>query len=379
MPPMVVPATLPLPPGQILGIGAAPTPAFPFAGARARFYYLARNAIWHGADSLGLRPGDEVLMPAYHHGVELQTLLSKGMKLRYYRIDERMGADPGEIRQRLRRETKALYVIHYLGFPQAIEETRAIARGAGVPLIEDCALSLFSRVPAGPLGSFGDIGVFCLYKSLPVPHGGTLILNRPDLPMPPEPDPPDRVSTAAYVANRLLDAALLSRSALWRGLSGGLRSLARAAKHASRTSVVPIDTEEFDVGMMDVGASHATRRIVRRTDAVEMVARRRANYRRLEERLDPGVRRALPPLPEGACPLSFPILAREKVAVEERLRAEGVGVINMWSRRHPDVPAGAFPEVEFLRAHVLELPVHQGLRSEHIDYVAAKASAFARW
>lgn len=378
-PPFRVPITLPLPPSQLLGLGRAPAPTFPFDGVRAVYYYLARNAIWHGVDSLGLKPGDEVLMPAYHHGVELQTLLAKGLKLRYYRIDAEMRADLDDVRRNLRPETRALYVIHYLGFPQPIETMRRIASDAGIPLIEDCALSLYSHIPAGPLGTFGDIGIFCLYKCIPVPHGGMLVLTRGNLSMPPKPTPPDRMTSASYVLNRVLDAGMVSGSALARRSSDGIRSLARAAKHASRSEVVPIDTEEFDVSMMDVGVRGVTRRIIARTDWTEAVKRRRENYARLESRLDPGVRRALPAFPAGACPLSFPILVPDKVALERRFSDEGVETINMWSRRHPDVPEGAFPDVEFLRRHVLELPIHQGLRFEHIDYVAERASAIARW
>jgi len=377
--PFRVPITLPLPPSQLLGLGPAPAPMFPFDGVRAVYYYLARNAIWHGVDSLGLKPGDEVLMPAYHHGVELQTLLAKGLGLRYYRIDAEMGVDLDDVRRNLRPETRALYVIHYLGFPQPIETLRRIASDAGIPLIEDCALSLYSQVGAGPLGTFGDIGIFCLYKCIPVPHGGMLALNREDLSMPPKPTLPDRITSASYVLNRLLDAGMVSRSALARRSSDGIRSLARAAKHASRSEVVPIDTEEFDVSMMDVGVRGVTRRIIARTDWTEAVKRRRENYARLESRLDPGVRRGLPAFPDGACPLSFPILVPDKVALGRRFAIEGIETINMWSRRHPDVPEGAFPEVEFLRRHVLELPIHQGLRFEHIDYVAERASAIARW
>ena len=374
-----VPVTLPLPLGQWVGAGPHPAPRFPFDGARVNFYFLARNAIWHGADALGLKAGDEVLMPSYHHGVELQCLLAKGMTLRFYRIDERMQADLEDVRANIRPQTRALYVTHYLGIPQPIGPLREIAAGAGIPLIEDCALSLFSRNDDGPLGSFGDIGIFCLYKSLPVPHGGTLVLNRSDLRMPPDPRPPDRVTTSSYILNRLLDAGVLSRFSLRRVASEAIRSLARAAKHAAGTSVVPIDTEDFDVSIMDVGVRDVTRRIVGHTDADETVARRRANYFRLAERLDPGVRTIFPSLPSGACPLSYPILVREKVAVAERLMSEGVETVNMWSRHHPASPRGSFPEIDFLRDHVLELPIHQGLRFDHVDYVAEKASVLARW
>ncbi|HSQ59199.1 MAG TPA: aminotransferase class V-fold PLP-dependent enzyme [Acidobacteriota bacterium] len=378
-PPLRIPITLPLSLRQCFGWGAPPAPAFPFDGARVRYYYLARNAIWHGADSLGLKPGDEVLMPGYHHGVELQSLIAKGMTVRCYRVDRQMRMDLADVRAKLRPATRALYVTHFLGYPQPIAEAKRIADDAGIPLIEDCALSLYSASPEGPLGVTGDFSVFCLYKSLPVPQGGALAVNRADLKLPPPPREPDQLSTTSYVLNRLLDGLVLSRApGGWR-LSDGLRSLARVAKHASGSTVVPIDTEDFDVSMMDVGTREIARRIVRYTDPVAMVAIRRANFERMERRLDPAVRRVLPPLPPGACPLSFPIFVREKTATERLMRAQGIETINMWSRHHPASPEGSFTEVDELRRHVLELPIHQGMRAEHVDYVAEKASALARW
>jgi len=48
---------------------------------------MARNAIWHGLDALGLSPGDGILVPAYHHGVDLEVLLAKG-SARFFSRDE---------------------------------------------------------------------------------------------------------------------------------------------------------------------------------------------------------------------------------------------------------------------------------------------------
>ena len=374
-----IPVSLPLSPRQCFGLGAPPAQAFPFQGGRTRYYYLARNAIWHGAGSLGLKAGDEILMPGYHHGVELETLIAKGMRVRCYRVDREMRIDMDDLRAKLRKETRALYITHYLGYPQPATELKRIADEAGIPLIEDCALSLYSASPEGPLGITGDFSVFCLYKSIPVPQGGALVLNRADLPLPPPPQEPDSLSTMAYVLYGLLDSLLLSRVPGGRSLAHGLRSLARAAKHATGSTVVQIDTEEFDVSAMNMGTREIARRIVRYTDPARTVAIRRENYGRMADRLDPAVRRVLPPLPAGACPLSFPIFVKEKVATEQALRREGIGTINMWSRHHPASPEGSFPDVDYLRRHVLELPIHQGMRAEHVDFVAEKASALARW
>src|SRR5438105_15451798 len=104
-------------------------------------------------------------------------------------------------------DVSAVYVIHYAGFPQDMAEARKLADELGVPLIEDCALALLSRDGGDPLGSTGDVSVFCLYKTLPVPNGGLLLVRgefarRLDLLAyaPPPPIP----STASHLIGSLL-------------------------------------------------------------------------------------------------------------------------------------------------------------------------------
>ena len=113
-------------------------------------------------------------MPAYHHGVELETLLAAGVKPVFFRIDAQMRCDFEDARRRATPEVRALYVIHYAGFPQDMEAARQLASELGVPLIEDCALSLFSAEGDLPLGVTGDVAIFCLYKVMAMPDGGVL-------------------------------------------------------------------------------------------------------------------------------------------------------------------------------------------------------------
>ena len=147
--------------------------AFPFDQPGLRYRYFARNAVWDAVQLLGLA-GKRVLMPAYHHGVELETLLAAGVKPVFFRVDSQMRADFEDARARS-EGAAALYVIHYAGFPQDMAAARQLAVELGVPLVEDCALALLSRDGEKPLGSFGDVSVFCLYKTIPVPNGGALL------------------------------------------------------------------------------------------------------------------------------------------------------------------------------------------------------------
>src|SRR5437879_1432817 len=88
---------------------------------------------------------------------------------------ERAPAPKRTVPCKLTPEVAALYVIHYAGFSQDMEAARQLADSAGLPLVEDCALALLSRNGDKPLGSYGDLSIFCLYKTLPVPNGGALL------------------------------------------------------------------------------------------------------------------------------------------------------------------------------------------------------------
>src|SRR6185369_13282870 len=46
---------------------------------------------------------------------------------------------------------------------------------------------LLGDIDGRPLGTWGDISIFCMYKSLPVPVGGMLAVNNPAVALPPLP------------------------------------------------------------------------------------------------------------------------------------------------------------------------------------------------
>ncbi|HEY6051275.1 MAG TPA: aminotransferase DegT, partial [Thermoanaerobaculia bacterium] len=54
---------------------AAAKLVFPFDQPGLRYRYFARNAVWDAVQIMGLAR-QAVLVPAYHHGVELETLLA---------------------------------------------------------------------------------------------------------------------------------------------------------------------------------------------------------------------------------------------------------------------------------------------------------------
>jgi dTDP-4-amino-4,6-dideoxygalactose transaminase len=346
---------------------AGPAP-FPLAGADIRRFYFARNAVWLAARLLGLS-GHEVLVPAYHHGVELEALEAAGASLAFVRVDGRMRLDLEDLAKKIGPRTRAIYVIHYLGIPQPMDELMALARRHGLPVVEDCALGLLSRDGGIPLGSRGDVGIFCLYKSVPVPNGGILALNRA-IDAPDAARSPPLGSTLQHLGGLFLAHVALRYGAGGEALRETVRRTGRAVRFATGVHPVATGTMHFDPSCADLGMSAASRLILENLDFEDIVTARRRNWFLLFSRL----RDLAPPvhgeLPPGACPLFYPLLCDDKTGVAAKLAARGIETVEFWNTGHPACPEGAYPEVETLRRRVLEIPLHQDLGAEDMAYVA---------
>jgi perosamine synthetase len=345
---------------------------FPFDQPGLRYRYFARNAVWDAVQMLGLA-GKKVLMPAYHHGVELETLLAAGVTPVFFRVDSQMKSDLEDARKKS-RGCSALYMIHYAGFPQDMNAARSLANEMDVPLIEDCALALLSRDGEKPLGSFGDLSVFCLYKTLPVPNGGAL-LARGDyakrLETLSDVVPPGAASTASHLIGSLLSNLELRSGEFGRRARQALREAGRWVVKRGKVNRISTGTQHFNQNDVELGMSAASHVVLRNQDFAGIVERRRRNYFLLYAML----RDVAPPvtgeLTPGVSPLFYPVRMRNKAAAMARLLSRGVETVDFWRVRHPAVAAGQFPEVDELRETVLELPVHQDLSPADAEHVAA--------
>ena len=360
-------------PHMLIPRPAAAVPlVFPFEEPGLRYRYFCRNAVWDAVQMLGLS-GKKILMPAYHHGVELETLLGAGVQPVFFGVDSEMKSDLADAKKRLTKDIAALYMIHYAGFAQDMDSARELATWAGIPLIEDCALSLLSRNGEKPLGSYGDVSVFCLYKTVPVPNGGALLargeFNQLAKHLEPTVQPP-LISTASHLIGGLLSNLELRTGELGRRARQAIRETSRALVNRSRIERVSTGTQHFDVSAVKLGMSAASHLILRNQDFASIVERRRRNYFLLYSML----RDIAPPvtgeLKPGICPLFYPMAIKDKGAAMARLLARGVETVDFWRVRHPLVRAGEFPAVDRLRETVLELPVHQDLSPADAEHVA---------
>jgi dTDP-4-amino-4,6-dideoxygalactose transaminase len=341
---------------------------YPFDQPNVRYFYLARNGVYELAHLLGLS-GQEVLFPAYFQGVELEALLAAGVHLRFFPVHEKMQVNASEVEAMIGPQTRAIYMIHYAGFPGPVEELSEVCRKRNLFLIEDCALALLSRLGDKPLGSIGDAAVYCIYKMMAAPHGAAMVVRggAADLP---KGESPSLISLASYVAKSVLLNLETRGSAVGRMLRRAAASWGDAALRAAHTAREPVATLQFDLSRVKLAMSDFTHTALNAQDFSGIVENRRRNYTYLLDRLHALSPPVFGALPKGVCPLFYPFQIREKQEAQRRLRARGVEALDFWHWSHPVLPEGLFPVVDELRQTVLWVPCHQDLTPAAISRVA---------
>lgn len=342
---------------------------YPFTEPRVRYFYFARNGLWHLVRMLRLR-GREVLMPAYHHGVEVEALRDAGAVPVFYRIGGRMDVDLDDVERRIGARTGALHLTHFAGFPGPIAAMRDIARRHGLPLIEDCAHALLTEQDGRPLGRTGDVSVFCFYKGLPVPNGGALVINDPAIPDAPLPETPPRVSTLSLLASSMLRNTALRGGAPGRALRRVALGIGKGALRAARVETVLTGSAQFERHHLPLRMSPLSLRIARSMDFDAIRAVQRRNYLFLLERLRDVSPPLFPVLPPGVAPFFYPLVTDDNEAVAGRLNALGVEAVDFWRGSHPACDPAEFPEVAGLRRSIVEIPCHQDISLRVLDRVA---------
>src|SRR5260221_1140681 len=350
---------------------------FPFDRPdRRHSFFLARNAIYHLVRSLQLRAGEAILVPDYHHGVEVEAIRAAGARVLFYRIDRRVQPDLDAIRRLAASGARVLYVIHFLGWPQPMHELQRICLEHGLILIGDCGLALLSAPGGRPLGSTGDYSIFCLHKTLPLHNGGLLVDNgkaerRLQLPSQRSCGLPSLIARCAELSLEWLRGSSDTAASVGALLRAVKQRMGRAMS-ALGIERWPVGGSQLDARQLDLAMSKVSSWLIKRFDYQSIRERRRRNFARLSASL--GVQAGLPShLPEGVCPLFYPLLVKDKHAAALELWAAGVGAVELWNQG--DLEAAAIPhsDARFLRRHLIELPIHQDLEPEQVDCIARAA------
>ncbi len=129
--------------------------------------------------SLGVGPGDEVILPAFTWVSTANCVLYCGATPVFADVDPiTFNINVTEVKRRLSPRTKAVIPVHLFGLCADVDAIRA-AVPPQVAIVEDAACAAGGAYRGRPAGGLGDIGVFSFHprKSITTGEGGMLTTN----------------------------------------------------------------------------------------------------------------------------------------------------------------------------------------------------------
>jgi dTDP-4-amino-4,6-dideoxygalactose transaminase/CelD/BcsL family acetyltransferase involved in cellulose biosynthesis len=346
-----------------ISVAAPPTPSaycrratqdlpFPLQSPDCELFVRGRHALYAGVLASGLEPGDQVLVPAYHHGAEIEALRRAGVECLFYGATPDLEPDPQELSTLMGPRCRALLLIHVLGFPRDVATWRRWCDERGLLLIEDAAQAWSAMVDGQPVGSHGDLSIFSPYKTLPLPYISAAVSRR-------------AIHHTIDPRDGHLNYSLVPLHHAW-----GAKERAFLQRLTDGCFSTTAAERDFALGNPTMRPGLGASILLYRLAGEDAARARRENYRLILEQLAHLVPTPFDQLPEGASPIALPVEVPDKKALMERLSSSGVGCVDFWATPHPSVPPDCAATAAHRRRSTVALPVHQGLTVDDLDRIA---------
>ncbi len=133
--------------------------------------------------AMGLKPGDEVIVPAYTFVATYSAVFFAGLVPVLAEIDDSLTLDPNDIERRITPRTKAILPVHMLGNACDMDAIMDIAGRHGLLVLEDACQAGGGSYRGRKLGSIGHMGAFSLniFKTITAGDGGVVVSDDPTL------------------------------------------------------------------------------------------------------------------------------------------------------------------------------------------------------
>jgi perosamine synthetase len=335
--------------GLTHGLGAGPMVTEfekSFAGFMKAKHAIAMNsgtaALHSSLLAAGVKRGDEVILPSFTFVATGEVVVMIGAKPVFVDIDpDTYNVSPKAIEKAITKRTKAIMPVDLYGLPADTQPIREIADKRGLKIIEDAAQAHGASYKGEPPGAYADAACWSFYgsKNMTTGEGGMITTND----------------------DKLAETVRCMRS------------------HGEK--------EKYMSGML--GHNYHMPEIQAAIGCEQLkklpgfVAKRNRNAKRLTEKLKKVKSLQLPTVPEN-CKHAWYLYTvrlvnakrakRDKLA--EELKQKDIGAIVCYVNPIHQMPFYAklgkyrLPATEKASEQVLSLPVHPGVTTEQIDYIA---------
>jgi len=147
-----------------------------------KYGVLASNgtvALYMGLIAMGIKPGDEVIVPDFTFIASANAITMCGAKPIFCDIDETLHIDLKKAKKLITRKTRAIMPVHIYGMACDMESVMQFAESNGLKVIEDAAQAVGVNWNGKQAGTFGDIGTFSFFadKTITTGEGGLVVTN----------------------------------------------------------------------------------------------------------------------------------------------------------------------------------------------------------
>ncbi len=128
--------------------------------------------------SLGIGPGDEVIIPSLTFVATANAVIYTGATPVFVdSLSSTWCMDPAAIKRAVSTRTRAIIAVHLYGHPCDMDAIAKIASPRGIAVIEDAAEAHGARYGNRIVGSLSDVGIFSFYgsKIITTGEGGMLV------------------------------------------------------------------------------------------------------------------------------------------------------------------------------------------------------------
>jgi dTDP-4-amino-4,6-dideoxygalactose transaminase len=147
-------------------------------------YALAVNsgtaALQLALDAIGLRSGDEVLVPTYTFTATAEVVTYCGARpVLCDSLPGEFNLDPADVKRKITDKTRAIIPVHIAGQACAMDELQSVADEHRLHVVEDAAHALPTTYRGRKIGGVSELTAFSFYatKTLTTAEGGMLTTN----------------------------------------------------------------------------------------------------------------------------------------------------------------------------------------------------------
>jgi perosamine synthetase len=315
-----------------------------FAGVKHAIGVNTGTAALHAAISAtGIKPGDEVILPAFTFVATAEAAILAGGKPVFTDIDpQTFTLSPQAVKEALTKKTKVILPVDLYGLPADIDPIKEIAAKRDIIVVEDCAQSHGATYDQKPTGAKADLACWSLYaaKNMGTGEGGVVTTDN------------DKLGET-------------------------VRMIRTHGEKVKYTSLILGNNYRMTEIQAAIGVEQLKKLPV-------FLARRSENAKKLTKLLEKSDKIDLPPKLVNRTPSGYLYTVRIRNATMEtrnsiikKMQAQGIGADAYYPTPVHQMPYykqtfGVFDLPETLKAanQVISLPIHPGVTEEQIKFIA---------